>query len=72
MSDRSTVPPVPPDAEAPHWTARHGKPIIFVILTMVALGVYLALTIPVPQPGADGGTMKAGSPPKTPTGKDCN
>jgi CzcA family heavy metal efflux pump len=32
---------------APHWTARHGKPIIFVILTMVAVGIYLALTIPV-------------------------
>ena len=25
-----------------HWTARHGKPIIFVILTLVAVGVYLA------------------------------
>jgi CzcA family heavy metal efflux pump len=33
--------------EAPHWTARHGKPIIFVILTLVAVGVYLAMTIPV-------------------------
>src|ERR1700719_4047336 len=30
-----------------HWTARHGKPIIFVILTLIAVGVYLALTIPV-------------------------
>ena len=30
-----------------HWTARHGKPIIFVILTLVAVGVYLASTIPV-------------------------
>ena len=30
-----------------HWTARHGKPIIFVILTLVAVGVYLAGTIPV-------------------------
>src|SRR3982750_3725488 len=35
----------PPQSE--HWTARHGKPIIFVILTLVAVGVYLALTIPV-------------------------
>ena len=34
-----------PDGE--HWTARHGKPIIFVILTLVAVGVYLATTIPV-------------------------
>src|SRR5947209_12187584 len=32
---------------APHWTSRYGKPVIFVILTMVAVGVYLALTIPV-------------------------
>src|SRR5947209_1598616 len=30
-----------------HWTARHGKPIIFTILTLVALGIYLALSIPV-------------------------
>ena len=33
--------------EAPHWTARYGKPIIFVILTLVAVGIYLAMTIPV-------------------------
>src|SRR5262245_17782580 len=33
--------------EAPHWTARHGKPILFVIVTMVLVGAYLALTIPV-------------------------
>jgi CzcA family heavy metal efflux pump len=32
---------------ADHWTARHGKPIIFVILTLVAAGVYLATTVPV-------------------------
>jgi len=30
-----------------HWTGRHGKPIIFVILTLVAVGAYLATTIPV-------------------------
>ncbi len=41
MSDLTTRP------EAPHWTARHGKPIIFVILTLIAVGAYLALTIPV-------------------------
>src|ERR1700680_3581293 len=29
------------------WTARPGKPIIFVILTLVAVGAYLASTIPV-------------------------
>src|SRR5690242_7221934 len=42
--------PLPPSVEPPetaHWTDRHGKPIIFVILTLVAVGVYLALTIPV-------------------------
>src|SRR4051812_31763687 len=33
--------------ETPHWTARHGKPIIFVILTMCAVGVYVALGVPV-------------------------
>src|SRR3984893_547045 len=37
----------PQDAPGEHWTARHGKPIIFVILTLVAVGVYLATTIPV-------------------------
>ena len=46
MSDLST--PIPPaNGDAPHWTARHGKPIIFVILTLVAVGIYLAFTIPV-------------------------
>src|SRR5215471_2307486 len=33
--------------EEDHWTTRHGKPIIFVILTLVAAGIYLATTIPV-------------------------
>ncbi len=45
------VPPPPvdrvPQQEEVHWTARHGKPIIFLILTMVLVGIYLALTIPV-------------------------
>ena len=30
-----------------HWTARHAKPVIFVIVTLVAVGIYLASTIPV-------------------------
>src|ERR1700693_3074029 len=30
-----------------HWTARFSRPIIFVILTLIAIGVYLAFTIPV-------------------------
>ncbi|HWC96494.1 MAG TPA: efflux RND transporter permease subunit, partial [Candidatus Sulfopaludibacter sp.] len=46
MSDLSTPTP-PANGDAPHWTARHGKPIIFVILTLVAVGIYLAFTIPV-------------------------
>jgi CzcA family heavy metal efflux pump len=48
-SQLTTHPPIPaPTApEQPHWTARHGKPIVFVILTMVAVGVYLAATIPI-------------------------
>src|SRR5438270_5711225 len=47
MSDLSTVPPATQGTDTPHWTARHGKPIIFVILTLVAVGIYLAFTIPV-------------------------
>jgi CzcA family heavy metal efflux pump len=40
--------PARPDfGEGEHWTGRHGKPIIFVILTLVAIGAYFALTIPV-------------------------
>jgi CzcA family heavy metal efflux pump len=34
-------------AEYEHWTARHGKSIIFVILTLAAAGAYEALNIPV-------------------------
>jgi CzcA family heavy metal efflux pump len=47
MSQLSTLPPITADRESEHWTARHGKPIIFVILTLVAVGIYLTLTIPV-------------------------
>ncbi len=40
--------PVPQsEGGAPHWTARFGKSIIFIILTLVAVGIYLAVTIPV-------------------------
>jgi len=46
MSDPS-IPTPPANGDTPHWTARHGKPIIFVILTLVAVGIYLAFTIPV-------------------------
>jgi len=43
----------PPDitqvknAASDHWTARFSRPIIFVILTLIATGVYLAFSIPV-------------------------
>jgi len=47
MSDLSTSQPAPIEPDAQHWTARHGKPIIFVIVTLVAVGIYLAFTIPV-------------------------
>jgi CzcA family heavy metal efflux pump len=51
MSELPALPPnasgPPEEARAEHWTARHGKPIIFVILTLVAVGAYLAFTIPV-------------------------
>ena len=33
--------------ETAHWTARFSRPIVFVILTLVAVGVYLAFSIPV-------------------------
>src|SRR6202049_2536405 len=38
-----------PVAQTPpeHWTARFSGPIIFVIITMIAIGAYLAFTIPV-------------------------
>jgi multidrug efflux pump subunit AcrB len=42
-----STPPVLFQAEERHWTARHGKPIIFVILTMVAVGIFLAATLPI-------------------------
>jgi CzcA family heavy metal efflux pump len=47
MSGISTQPPVTAEAQTEHWTARHGKPIIFVILTLVGMGIYLALSIPI-------------------------
>ena len=47
MSGVLTPPPPVAEPQPAHWTARHGKPVIFVILTLVAVGVYLALTIPV-------------------------
>src|ERR1700685_3679450 len=46
MSEYTIIDPAlsaPPE----HWTAAFSRPIIFVILTLIAVGVYLAFTIPV-------------------------
>src|ERR1700686_2214853 len=34
-------------AQSEHWTARYSRPVIFVIVTLIAAGIYLALSIPV-------------------------
>ncbi len=48
MSDLNLVEaPIAREETGEHWTARFSKPIIFVILTLIAVGVYLAFTIPV-------------------------
>src|SRR6202051_2974341 len=46
MIEPSTITPAV-DAASEHWTARFSRPIIFVIITLIAIGVYLAFTIPV-------------------------
>src|SRR5882724_6356396 len=43
MSDNTPI----DTAASEHWTARFAPPIIFVILTAIAVGIYLAFTIPV-------------------------
>lgn len=47
MSDQITTIDQTGAAQEEHWTARHSKPIIFVILTIIAAGVFLAFSIPV-------------------------
>jgi CzcA family heavy metal efflux pump len=48
MIEQPTVQPPPTDQPGErHWSERFGKSIIFVILTLVAAGVYLAFTIPI-------------------------
>src|SRR5438876_8298996 len=39
--------PPPAPAVDQHWTGRYGKPIVFVILTLVVAGIYLATSVPV-------------------------
>ena len=36
-----------PTQETEHWTARFSRPIIFVIITLIGMGVYLAFNIPI-------------------------
>jgi CzcA family heavy metal efflux pump len=33
--------------ESEHWTGRHAKPIIFVVVTLVLVGIYLAFSLPI-------------------------
>src|SRR5258705_4551881 len=49
MSDRdSTIGLSPePAGEPEHWTARHGKAIIFSIVILITAGAYLSFSIPV-------------------------
>src|SRR5260370_32370647 len=41
------VPPPDRSETADHWTAKFSKPIIFVIVALIGMGVYLAFSIPV-------------------------
>jgi CzcA family heavy metal efflux pump len=47
MRDPNPAAPAPPAEHAEHWTAHLARPIVFVVVTLVALGAYLASTIPV-------------------------
>ena len=47
MSEPTIVDPPAAEAQQEHWTARFSGPIIFVILTLIGAGTYLAFSIPV-------------------------
>ncbi len=47
MIEQPTIQPRTAQPDDQHWSERFGKSIIFVILTLVAAGVYLAFTIPI-------------------------
>ena len=47
MSEPTIVDPPVEEAQQEHWSARFSGPIIFVIITMMAVGAYLAFSIPV-------------------------
>ncbi len=46
MSERS-IQLAGEDSGQSHWTEKHGKPVIFVILTLIVIGIYLAFSIPI-------------------------
>ena len=46
MSEPNSIIPAG-NVVAEHWTARFSRPVIFVILALITVGVYLAFTIPV-------------------------
>ncbi|MGD0497594.1 MAG: efflux RND transporter permease subunit [Bryobacteraceae bacterium] len=47
MSDPESITPPPAGTEERHWTDRFGKPVIFVILTLIVIGIYVAFSVPV-------------------------
>ncbi|MEP6715606.1 MAG: efflux RND transporter permease subunit [Terriglobia bacterium] len=52
MNEPASIDPNQPDADPPdthrdHWTATFSRPIIFIIITLIGMGAYLAFTIPV-------------------------
>src|SRR5689334_16907833 len=48
VDEKDLAPPPDVTAEqAEHWTSQYAKPVVFIILTLVTVGVYLAFTIPV-------------------------
>ena len=47
MREPTIVEPPVTEAQHEHWTARFSGPIIFVVLTLIGAGAYLAFSIPV-------------------------
>src|SRR5580704_4778912 len=48
MDETNSLVPAGADAATEHWTARFARPILFVIVTVIAMGAYLALTNAIP------------------------
>jgi CzcA family heavy metal efflux pump len=47
MIENPRVEPAALEVEQEHWSARHGKSIIFVIITLIGAGIYLAFSVPI-------------------------